>query len=64
MTIVKSRRPKPPAKPAQATTIAVPRIAQHTPKGRAQKVRAPVETDPEAAEQIAEFMARMVSPGD
>jgi hypothetical protein len=63
MTIVKSSRPKRPAKPAQATTIAVPRIVQHTPKGKAQKVRAPVEMDPEMAAQIAEFMARMVSPG-
>ena len=34
MTIVPIARPKRPAKPAQAATIKVPRIVQHTPKGR------------------------------
>jgi hypothetical protein len=33
MTIVTTRPRKRPAKPAQAATIKVPRIVQHTPKG-------------------------------
>jgi hypothetical protein len=62
MTIVTSRhRRKRPAKPAQAATIAVPRIVQHTPRGRAWKVPA-LEPDPEADARIAAFLARMVRP--
>jgi hypothetical protein len=64
MTIVTARRPKRPATPAQSATIAVPRIVQHTPKGRAWMVREPVEVDPETEARIAEFMARMVRPRD
>jgi hypothetical protein len=38
MTIVTTRPRKRPAKPAQAATIKVPRIVQHTPRGRAWKL--------------------------
>jgi hypothetical protein len=62
MTIVTARRPK--RKPDQPATIAAPRIVQHTPKGRAWKVREPIEVDPETEARIAAFMARMVRPRD
>jgi hypothetical protein len=61
MTIVTTRRPKRPAKPAQAAKIAVPRIVQHTPRGKAWKLPA-LEPDPEADARIAAFLARMVRP--
>jgi hypothetical protein len=56
MTIVTNRPPKRPAKPAQAATIKVPRIVQHTPKGRAWK-RPP--DDPEAKARAVAFLERM-----
>ena len=63
MTIVIFRhRPRRPAKPAQAATIVVPRIAQHTPKDGAWQVPAPLEPGPEAGAQTAAFLARMVRP--
>jgi hypothetical protein len=45
-----------PAKPAQAAEIKVPRIVQHTPRGRAWKVPEP---DPEAEARAAAFFERM-----
>jgi hypothetical protein len=62
MTIVTSRPRKRPAKRAQAAEIKVPRIVQHTPRGRAWKVQAPIEPDPEADARVAAFLARMVRP--
>jgi hypothetical protein len=63
MTIVTYRhRPKRPAKRAQAAEIKVPRIVQHTPKGRAWRLAVSLEPDPEADARIAAFMARMVRP--
>jgi hypothetical protein len=56
MTIVTYRPRKRPPKPAQAATIKVPRIVQHTPKGRAWKIPPP---DPEADARIAAFFERM-----
>jgi hypothetical protein len=56
MTIVTNRPRKRPAKPAQAATIKVPRIVQHTPKGRAWKLPEP---DPEADARVTAFFARM-----
>jgi hypothetical protein len=60
MTISHYRhRPKRPAKPAQATEIKVPRIVQHTPRGRAWK---PLPPDPEADARVAAFLSRMIRP--
>ena len=57
MTIVTYRhRPKRPAKPAQAAEIKVPRIVQHTPKGRAWKLP---PDDPEAKARAVAFLERM-----
>lgn len=56
MIVTSRHRRKWPAKPAQAASIAVPRIVQHTPKGRAWK---PLPPDAEADAQIAAFLARM-----
>jgi hypothetical protein len=57
MTIVTYRhRPKRLAKPAQAATIKVPRIVQHTPKGRAWKLP---PDDPEAKARAVAFFAKM-----
>ena len=62
MTIVTYRhRPKRAAKPAQAAEIKVPRIVQHTPKGKAWRLR-PIEPDPEADARVADLIARMVRP--
>jgi hypothetical protein len=58
MTIV-TYRPKRQAKPA--VEIKVPRIVQHTPKGKAWRLK-PLEPDPEADERVADLMARMVRP--
>jgi hypothetical protein len=55
MTIV-TYRPRKRPKPAQAAEIKVPRIVQHTPRGRAWKVLPP---DPEAEAQAAAFLERM-----
>jgi hypothetical protein len=58
MTIVTYRhRPKRPAKPAQ---IKVPRIVQHTPRGRAWKL--PVPDDPEAKARAVAFLERVIRP--
>jgi hypothetical protein len=60
MTIVTYRhRPKRPAKPAQAAEIKVPRIVQHTPRGKAWKLPEP---DPEAEARAAAFFAMMIRP--
>lgn len=60
MTIVTYRhRPKRPAKPAQAATIKVERIVQHTPRGRAWTLREP---DPEGYARAVEFLSRMIRP--
>ena len=56
MTIVTTRPPKRRPKPAQAATIKVPRIVQHTPKGRAWKLP---PDDPEAKARAAAFFERM-----
>ena len=56
MTIVTTRPRKRPAKPAQAATIKVPRIVQHTPKGRAWKLP---PDDPEAKARAVAFLERM-----
>jgi hypothetical protein len=56
MTIVTYRPRKRPAKSAQAVEIKVPRIVQHTPRGRAWKVLPP---DPEAEARAAAFFERM-----
>jgi len=59
MTIVTNRhRPKRPTKPA--VEIKVPRIVQHTPRGRAWRVELPPDEAADAG--IAAFMARMVRP--
>jgi hypothetical protein len=59
-TIVTYRhRPKRPAKPAQAATIKVPRIVQHTPKGRAWKLP---PDDPEAKARAVAFLERVIRP--
>ena len=57
MTIVTNRPPKRPAKPAQAPTIKVPRIVQHTPKGSAWRL--PPPDDPEAKARAVAFLERM-----
>jgi hypothetical protein len=54
--LVTTRPPKRRPKPAQAATIKVPRIVQHTPKGRAWK--SPPD-DPEAKARAAAFFERM-----
>jgi hypothetical protein len=60
MTLVTThRRPKRPAKPA--VEIKVPRIVQHTPKGKAWRLK-PIGPDPEADARVADLMARMVRP--
>ena len=56
MTIVTTRPRKRPAKPAQAAAIKVPRIVQHTPKGRAWKLP---PDDPEAKARAVAFFSRM-----
>jgi hypothetical protein len=56
MTIVTTRPRKRTAKPAQAAEIKVPRIVQHTPRGRAWK---PLPPDPEAEARAAAFFERM-----
>jgi hypothetical protein len=56
MTIVITRPRERPAKPAQATEIKVPRIVQHTPRGRAWKLPEP---DPEAKARAVAFLERM-----
>ena len=56
MTIVTTRPRKRPAKPAQAATIKVPLIVQHTPKGRAWKLP---PDDPEAKARAVAFLERM-----
>jgi hypothetical protein len=60
MTIVTSR-PRKRAKPAQAAEIKVPRIVQHTPRGRAWKLK-PLAPDPEAEALVAAFFAGMIRP--
>jgi hypothetical protein len=60
--IVMNRPRKPPQKPAQAASIKVSRIVQHTPKGRAWRVPAKLPPDPEADAQVAAFFARMIRP--
>lgn len=61
MTIVTSRHSRKRARPAQATEIKVPRIVQHTPRGRAWRLPA-LEPDPEADARIAAFFERMIRP--
>ena len=46
--------PQAPRKPAQAATIKVPRIVQHTPKGRAWRL--PPPDDPEAKARAVAFL--------
>jgi hypothetical protein len=60
MTILTSRLRKRPAKSAQVALIKVPRIVQHTPKGRAWRLPAP--DDPEAKAKAAAFLERMIRP--
>jgi hypothetical protein len=61
MTVVTYRhRPKRPTKPA--VEIKVPRIVQHPPKGKAWRLRAPIEPDPQADARVADLIARMVRP--
>jgi hypothetical protein len=57
MTIVATRPRKRRTKPAEATTIKVPRIVQHIPKGRAWRL--PPPDDPEAKARAAAFFERM-----
>ena len=57
MTIVTTRPRKRPAKPDQAATIKVPRIVQHTPKGRAWRL--PPPDDPKAKARAVAFLERM-----
>ena len=59
MTIVTNRPRKRPAKPAQAATIKVPRIVQHSPKGRAWRLE---PLTPEAEERAAAFFAKIGYP--
>jgi hypothetical protein len=61
MTIVTSRHRKRPPTPAQAVEIKVPRIVQHTPRGRAWKLK-PLAPDPKAEARVAAFFARMIQP--
>jgi hypothetical protein len=56
MTIVTSCPRKRPAKPAQAATIKVPRIVQHTPRGRAWKLPEP---DPDGRTRAMAFLWKM-----
>jgi hypothetical protein len=49
-------RPRKRPKPAQAATIKVPRVVQHTPRGRAWKLE---PLDPEAKARAVEFFAKM-----
>jgi hypothetical protein len=58
MTIVTARPRKRP-KPAQAAEIKVPRIVQHTPRGRAWKLPEP---DPEGEARARAFLARVIRP--
>jgi hypothetical protein len=59
MTIVTSCPRKRLAKPAQAATIKVPMIVQHTPKGRAWKLP---PDDPEAKARAVAFLKRVIRP--
>lgn len=61
--IVTSRPPRRrnPAKAAQAAEIAVPRVVQHTPKGRAWRLKE-LEPDPDADARVAAFFDRMIRP--
>jgi hypothetical protein len=60
MTIVTSpHRRKRPQRPAQAATIAVPRIVQQTPRGRAWK---PLANDPKADASVAAFFQAAAAP--
>jgi hypothetical protein len=59
MTIVTARPRKRPPKPAQAAMIKVPRIVQHTPRGRAWKLP---PDDPEAKARAVAFLSRMIRP--
>jgi hypothetical protein len=61
MTIVTYRPRKRPAKPAQAALIKVPRIVQHTPKGRAWRLPEQ-EPDPEGEARAKAFLAKMIRP--
>ena len=62
MTIVTYRhRRKRPAKSEQAATTDMPRIVQHTPKGRAWRLPAP-KPDLEADVRVKAFFERMIRP--
>ncbi len=54
MTIVTTRPRKRAVRPAQAATIKVPRIVQHTPKGRAWRLP---PDDPEAKARAVAFLS-------
>jgi hypothetical protein len=56
MAIVTTRPRKRPAKPTQAALIKVPRIVEHTPKGRAWKLP---EADPAGKARAVAFFERM-----
>jgi hypothetical protein len=56
MTIVTTRPRKRASKPARAATIKVPRIVQHTPKGRTWTLPEP---DPGAVARAYAFLERM-----
>jgi hypothetical protein len=56
MTIVTTRPRKRPKPAAQAAEIKVPRIVQHTPRGRAWKLE---PLTPEAKARAVEFFAKM-----
>src|SRR5271168_2883754 len=61
MTIVTTRPRKRPTKPAQAALIKVPRIVQHTPRGRAWKLPEP---DPEAEVRAVASFVRQDDPAE
>ena len=57
---VDHKAPKTPREPSQAATIKVPRIVQHTPKGRAWKL--PELDDPEAQARAVASLERVIRP--
>jgi hypothetical protein len=56
MTIVSSRPPR--RKRPKSAEITAPRVVQHTPKGRAWRVKE-LEPDPEADARVEAFLERM-----
>jgi hypothetical protein len=63
MTIVTSRhRPKRSPKLALAAAIKVPRVVEHSPRGRAWRVA--LEPDEAADRRVAQFMAKVIRPAE